>query len=285
MSQQNIDLHTHTHYSDGTSSPTELVREAAEAGLCAIAVTDHDTTDGIAEAVQAGTTFGIEVVPGVEISAQYPQGILHILGYYIDPENEFLQQKLQSYIHARNQRNPKILERLTELGFPMQMEEVEAIAQGQVINRPHIAQAMLDKGYVKKKQEAFDRFLGHGAAAFVPKEVFTPEESIRIIHQAGGLAVLAHPDQLDVGNLPDTLKEIRRMKELGIDGVEAYHGSGIPDNCHAYEETARELGLFVTGGSDYHGERKQIRLGRVSSLERIPYSFLETMKQIMAGRN
>ena len=275
-----IDLHTHTRYSDGTLSPTELVKKSAEIGLSAIAITDHDTTAGISEAMEAGEEYRIEVLPGVEISAIYPHGTLHILGYYFDVTNHYLQQKLRGYINARNRRNPQILDRLKKFGYSIEMEEVVALAGGEVINRPHIAKVMLNKGYVQSNQEAFDRFLGLGALAYVPKEVYTPEESIEIIHAAGGLAVLAHPDQLQAGGLEKTLSEIRRLRNIGIDGVEAYHGNCSFEHARAYAKLAKKLGLFVTGGSDFHGDLKHdVELGQVKSLPFLPYKLVEEMKE------
>ena len=285
MKPKAIDLHTHTCYSDGTLSPTELVRKAREIGLSAVAVTDHDTTAGIPEAQAAGARFGVEVVAGVEISALHPYGTLHILGYFINPENESLQKQLREYINARNRRNPLILKRLRQFGFSLEMKEVTALAGGEVINRPHIAQAMVEKGYVQNRQEAFDRFLGQGASAYVPKEVFTPADSIRFIHDAGGVAVLAHPDQLQAESLEKTLDEIRCLKEMGIDGVEAYHGSCHPEISKIYADFALELGLVVTGGSDFHGDLKHdVELGQTRSLPFIPYKILERIKEFLAQR-
>ncbi|RJP19662.1 MAG: PHP domain-containing protein [Candidatus Omnitrophota bacterium] len=283
MNPKRIDLHTHTHCSDGTLSPTELIRKAAEAGLAAVAITDHDTTAGIAEAMQAGRKFGVEVIPGVEISAIYPRGTLHILGYYFDMADSDLQLKLREYINARNRRNPLILNLLKKYGYSLEMEEVVSLAGGDVINRPHIAQAMLNRGYVQSNQEAFDRFLGSGALAYVPKEVYTPQESVDIIHEAGGLAVLAHPDQLQSGGLEKTLCEIRTLSEIGIDGIEAFHGKCLTEHAQAFANCAEELGLFLTGGSDYHGDLKHdVELGQVRSLPYIPYEFVERMKTSLA---
>ncbi len=280
-----VDLHTHTHRSDGTLPPAELVKKASEIGLAAIAITDHDTTGGIYEALKAGKQYNIEVIPGVEISAIYPKGTLHILGYFIDIQDSLLQKKLQGYINARNKRNPLILERLKQFGYPLEMEEITSLAGGKVINRPHIAKALVNRGYVQSSQEAFDRFLGTGALAYVAKEVYTPEESIEIIHAAGGLAVLAHPDQLQAGSLTKTLVEIRRFAQIGIDGVEAYHGNCLPEHASFYAELAHELNLLVTGGSDFHGDLKHdIEIGQVKSLPFLPYELVERMKERITPR-
>jgi predicted metal-dependent phosphoesterase TrpH len=273
-----VDLHTHTYYSDGTLSPTELVRKAKNKGLAGLAITDHDTTAGVPEGIEAGQQYGVEVIPGVEISAIYDHGTLHILGYFIDINNSELQANLKEYINARNRRNPLILQKLNDLGYPMSMEEVEELAGGEVVNRPHIAQAMVNRGYVQTKKEAFDRFIAHGGIAYVPKEVFSPEQAIDIIHNAGGVAVIAHPDQLGHPELSLTLTELRKLAEYGVDGIEAYHGECHPDHCDPYAHLARELGLFVTGGSDFHGDMKHQDLGTISGRTSIPYEYVKEMQ-------
>ncbi|MBN2326753.1 MAG: PHP domain-containing protein [Candidatus Omnitrophica bacterium] len=285
MAQKSIDLHTHTHCSDGSYSPRDLVRLAHEKSVNAIAVTDHDTMAGVEEALAAGEEFEVEVIPGVEISSFHDRGVLHILGYYIDARDESLQGFLQECINARNRRNPMIVQRLEELGYPLNMDEVVSLAGGEVINRPHFAQAMLNRGYVQTRQEAFDRFLGQGAPAYFAKEVFSPEEIVSFIHASGGLAVLAHPNLLNMNRLSETGAEIRRLHEqAGFDGIEAYHGDCILEYAQYYDALARELGLFTTGGSDFHGDGKHQSLGQTRCLDAIPYEFLDTMKQSLSRR-
>lgn len=276
-----IDLHIHTRRSDGAYSPTEIVRLAAEKGLKAVAVTDHDTTAGVEEAFAAGREYGVEVISGVEISADHSSNALHILGYFIDLRHSSFQQFLQNYRDSRNRRNPLILARLRELGYPLEMEEVAALAGGEVISRPHIAQAMVIRGYVQTSQEAFDRFIGNHAVAYIHKEKYSAEEAVRQIHAAGGLAVLAHPNLLGTNGLMKTLGETRRLHaQAGFDGLEAYHGDCIYDHAKLYADLAGELGLFVTGGSDFHGDEKHQYLGQTRCLSAIPYRFLEEMKRI-----
>jgi len=279
LKPKSADLHAHTHFSDGILSPTDLVKKAAELGIHALAVTDHDATSGIPEAEAAGLLYGVEIIPGVEISALHPSGTLHILGYFIDIHNEFLQENLREYVRARERRNPLILRKLQELGYPLDIEEVKAQAGGEVVNRPHIARAMLRRGYVQSVQESFDRFLANGAPAYAPKEIFTPQEAISFIHRAGGLAVVAHPDQLYANSIKQTLQEIRRLAALGIDGVEAYHGACHPEFARIYAAQAEELGLILAGGSDYHGDSKHKNLGETEALPYIPYAFVEAMKK------
>ncbi|MGD8989694.1 MAG: PHP domain-containing protein, partial [Syntrophobacterales bacterium] len=187
-----IDLHTHSSYSDGSFSPGQLVQLAKDKGLRAIALTDHDTVAGLEEALAAGKELEVEVVPGVEISAQYPPGTMHILGYYVQPSHPELLRDLEKLQKARAARNPKIIERLQALGLEISWTEVLNLSGGQV-GRPHIAQVLLHRGYVSSINEAFSRYLKKGAIAYVEKFRFPPDEAIAMIRNAGGLAALAHP--------------------------------------------------------------------------------------------
>ncbi len=285
MNSRPIDLHTHTHCSDGVLSPADVVRKAAECGLAAVAITDHDTTAGISEALIAGQRYGIEVIAGVEISARHPSGALHLLGYFIDIDNTNLQNHLQGYLDARNRRNPLILDRLEKLGCPLDMDEITALAEGKVINRPHIAQALLNRGYVQSRQEAFDRFLANDGLAYVAKEVFDIEEVIDFLHGAGGLAVLAHPNQLNSGHIKSIEQEIRKYAGLGIDGVEAYHVTCARNRAEHYAELANELGLIVTGGSDFHGDSGHYGMDESPFLSQVTYRLLETMKKTLVHKS
>jgi predicted metal-dependent phosphoesterase TrpH len=192
-----IDLHTHSNCSDGSLSPRELVQLAKKRELRAIALTDHDTVAGVAEAVAAGKELGVEVVPGVEISAQYPPGTMHILGYCFSPSQPELLKALKKLQKARAARNPKIIERLQALGLEITTDEVLNLSSGQV-GRPHIAKALVNRGYVSSIDEAFSRYLKKGAVAYAEKFRFSPREAIGLIRGAGGLAVLAHPSTLGI---------------------------------------------------------------------------------------
>ena len=189
-----IDLHTHTTASDGSLSPSELVKAAADARLLAVAITDHDTIEGVEEAAQAGSDIGIEVVPGVEVSAEYSPGQMHIVGLFIDHHNQELGTWLSGIQGGRDTRNPRIIARLQELGLPITMDEVVKVAGEGSVGRPHIARVMVAKGFVDDTQEAFDKYLAKGAPAYFDRLRATPEDSIRRIHSAGGLAILAHPN-------------------------------------------------------------------------------------------
>jgi len=253
-----IDLHTHTTASDGTLSPAELVAQAKALGLAAIAVTDHDTIDGLQEAMAAAK--GIEVIPGVEISADF-NGELHILGYYFDPASASLASCLAELRRYREERNPRIVSRLQELGFNITLGEVEQESGGKVVGRPHFAKVLLKKGYLGSIAEAFEKYLAVGKPAYFKKEKLSPREAIEVISQAGGIPVLAHPKYLDLS--PKALEELVRELELaGLRGIEAFYSSHTPDETKLYREIGLKYGLCLTGGSDFHGDNKpEIRLG------------------------
>jgi predicted metal-dependent phosphoesterase TrpH len=280
-----IDLHAHTTASDGTLSPTQLVELAFQNDLKAVAVTDHDTIDGVAEATKAGKRLGVEVVPGIEISAIWPTGTLHILGYLLDIRNPKLTETLKAFREARDDRNPRILAKLDELGVGVTMDEVRSRAGGDVIGRPHIAQAMLARGHVKTVREAFDKYLGDKGAAFVDKECMKPADAICAIHDAGGLAVLAHPRWLKWEDESGLEWAVLTLKEAGIDGIECYHSDHDASDETMYEKLARRHDLLITGGSDFHGHAKvDIGLGRGRGGLKVPFAILDRLKAAKAAR-
>ncbi|GIP39800.1 PHP-like protein [Paenibacillus sp. J31TS4] len=247
------DLHTHTTASDGTQPPAENVRLAKEAGLAAIGITDHDTVAGIQEAVEEGEKLGIKVVPGVEISTVAGGQDIHVLGYGIDERDPVFLDRLRQLRDVRETRNEMMIARLNELGLAVTMEEVLAgvskTRPDETIGRPHIAQALIAKGYVSSMEEAFERYLGKTGVAYVNPPRIHPSEAIRWIHEAGGTAVLAHPGLYHDDPLVDEL-----IGE-GLDGIEAYHSDHTPEDEAKYASLANRHGLLVTAGSDYHGER------------------------------
>jgi len=274
-----IDLHVHTTASDGTLSPTAVVQYAKNRGLEAIAVTDHDTVEGLAEAVAAGLSVGFEVVPGVEISAEFPAGALHILGYYIDFNDSSLLQRLSVLQNARAERNPKIVRKLQSLGFSISFDEVVQEAGGGLVGRPHFAQVLLKKGCVKSLQEAFDKFLKKGAPAYEEKFRFPPEEAISMIVDAGGIPVLGHPVTLNC-NGQQLEAKVKEWKKQGLQGIEVYYSDHDAAQTRQYEMLARTCGLIPTGGSDFHGSMiKGIELGIGKGNLDIPYSILQELKQ------
>jgi 3',5'-nucleoside bisphosphate phosphatase len=259
------DLHTHTLASDGMNTPADNVKLAYEAGLAAIAITDHDTVAGVSEAIERGKAIGVEVVPGVEISTIAGGQDIHVLGYYIDIRNPLFLQRLEGLRTVRKQRNLLMIARLNELGMELSLEEVEHIAAKKSpelmsVGRPHIAEVMMKKGYVTSHQEAFDIYLGTTGAAYVNPPRIRPEEAIDWIHEAGGAAVLAHPGLYHDDPL------VEKLAECGLDGIEVYHSDHTAEDEQRYSAIASRYGLLITAGSDFHGERSgQIFHGPIGS--------------------
>ncbi len=275
-----IDLHVHTTASDGTMTPAEAVFHAARSGLRAVAITDHDTVDGLAEALQAGIKAGTEVVPGVEIGVDFP-GEMHILGYYIDHENGRLTRELAGLRESRNLRNPRMAARLRELGFDITMEEVARAAGGLVVGRPHFAEVLRKKGYVKSTEEAFHLYLGAGKPAYVKKDKISPRQGIEMIATAGGIPVLAHPHHLRVGGREEFEALVRELREYGLRGIEAYYTTHTAAETAYYCAVAAGNGLLVTGGSDFHGSNKpEIRIGKGTGGLAVRYDLLSKMKEV-----
>ena len=272
------DLHTHTLASDGTGTPTDNVRLASEAGLSAVAVTDHDTVGGLEEALQAGAVYGVTVVPGVEISTMHEGFDIHVLGYWIDKDDPVLLSRLEQLRRVRDRRNEMIVERLRELGLDLTMDDVlqslqTVKKQGDTIGRPHIADALVRKGYVGSMAEAFERYLGSGAAAFVSPPRITPFEAVRWVQEAGGAPVLAHPGLYGRDDL------IASLAAEGLVGLEAYHADHSPGQEAHYAAMADRYGLVVTAGSDYHGERGGVVFHAPVGGRRIDAEVVERLKQ------
>ncbi len=275
-----IDLHVHSNYSDGTCSPSQLVQLALEKSLRAFALTDHDTTDGIFEAINAARNTELEVIPGIEFSTTYDKKDIHILGLGIQYENDDFQSALKRFRCSRNIRNLQIIEKLQEHGIDISYDKIlkEYPDSASVWTRAHFARYLLEHGYVSSRNEAFDRYLGDRACCFVPRPKASPFEVISIIHQAGGYAVLAHP--LLYGFSDKNLEIlVSKCKESGIDGIEAVYSRNTPSNESQMRQLARKFGLKITGGSDFHGENKpDIDLGVGKGNLRIPYELWEHLK-------
>lgn len=245
------DLHCHTTASDGLLSPTELVQLAAKLGLKAIGITDHDTIQGWKEAVEAGELYQIKILKGLELNTEWKGKEVHILGYEVDSSSRVLTEQLIILRNAREKRMLEILNRFKELGINISVAEVQQFAQGESIGRPHIAQVLIERGYVKNIREGFDRYIGKGAPAYVQRAKLTPEEGIRLIREAHGVAVLAHPG---VHRLEDG---IPAWVNAGLQGIEVLHSQHNPDDEKRYLEIAEEYQLLTTGGSDFHGEARK----------------------------
>jgi len=275
-----FDLHIHTTASDGTMSPAGIVRYAKEKGLRVIAITDHDTIEGLPEGIQEGNKVGLEVIPGVELSADTPTGTMHLLGYYIDPACSELADKLRVLQQARMERNLKIVERLRALGIPLELSEVKAAPEYGQIGRPHFAYTMVHKGYAQNIQDAFDRYLGKGRPAYVEKFRFAPEEAMHFIRKAGGITVLAHPFTLKQPEPVDFEALIRELKEKGLDGIEVYYPEHSDGQRKLYRDVAQKYGLVISGGSDFHGLTKDaVDLGEGYDGDReLTYSLVEAIK-------
>jgi hypothetical protein len=264
-----IDLHVHTTASDGTMSPTEMVRHARARGLSAVAITDHDTVEGVAEALAAGSEDGIEVVPGIEISAEHSLGTLHVLGYYIRHEDPCFLERISVLQQARNERNPRIIDRLREAGIAITMEQVEHEAATGQVGRPHFAKVMVQQGYVRTVREAFDRYLKKGARAYVDKYV----------------AVLAHPAIITRQGSAVLQDLVAELSACGLQGIEVYYPEHLPRQQQLYKSLASRFDLVETGGSDFHGPNvngTEIGTGR-GSLS-VPDQLLQQLKERRAGK-
>jgi hypothetical protein len=265
-----VDLHSHTTASDGALAPRELVRLAARNRVRVLAVTDHDSTDGLPEAIDEATRHGIEIVPGLEINTDVPGAEVHVLGYYVDWEADWFQDFLREQRAERAARVHRIVERLTELGMPLTADEVFAICQEGSPGRPHVAQAMVNRGYVKSVREAFDRWLRTGGPANVPRRRLTPVDAVAVIRRAGGVPVLAHPGLADRDAL------IPELVAAGLAGIETYYPEHSVAQVTAYRAMCDHLHLVATGGSDYHGAHT----GRTTTLgtPHIPLAVWENLK-------
>ncbi|WP_418790804.1 PHP domain-containing protein [Phosphitispora sp. TUW77] len=284
MDVELIDLHVHTTASDGTMTPEKTVFYAARSGLRAVAITDHDTVDGLPEALEAGLRAGIEVVPGVELSVDYP-GQMHILGYYVDPENSKLSRELAGLKGNRDRRNPKIVAKLRQLGFDINMDEVIRESGGVIVGRPHFAAVLKKKGYVTCVDEAFDLYLGAGKPAYVKKDKISPDQGIQMILNSGGIPVLAHPGYLKVNCGEEFELLIGELQERGLLGIEAYYTTHTAEQTAYYVAMAALKGLLVTGGSDFHGDNKpHISIGKGGGDLVVRYDLLAKMKNIWSKK-
>ncbi len=254
-----VDLHMHSNFSDGSDSPTQLVEKAKQLGLTAIALTDHDTIDGIPEFLEAGERLGIHTVPGVEISVDTKlpnNGHMHMLGLFIDPKGKKLKEALDYLRTQRNLRAEKIIRKLNELGVNITLEELLEEAGEGSIGRPHVAKILVRKGVVGSIQEAFDIYLAKGKPAYMDKVKLGEEDAIQMIHDAGGFAILAHPHLMNYPTFEEARERIMQLREIGLDGFEIYYSTMPEEYTRGLIELAKAEGFVVSGGSDYHGANK-----------------------------
>jgi predicted metal-dependent phosphoesterase TrpH len=255
-----FDLHSHSNRSDGTLRPAEVMVLAAQRQLAGVALTDHDTFDGLQEAAAAADGVGLELVPGIEFSAEYDGASLHILGYWVDPEDPAIDAELLRLTATRFRRGEMIVEKLRELGFDVSLERVLELAGGEAIARPHIAEAMVEAGIVADEKEAFDRYISDEGLAYVPKHALPPMQALRLIGEAGGVCVLAHPGMWRGSDtVPDEL--IEEMAAAGMVGLEVRHPDHDEEMRAKYSAMAERLDLVATAASDCHGERYGFRMG------------------------
>lgn len=248
--KKKVDLHSHTNYSDGFYSPKELVHKASELGIDILSITDHDSVNGIDEAIKIGRSEGIEIVPGVEISSDLRGSEVHILGYFIDIENKDLAHYLEFFREERLLRASRIVDKLNSLGIALTMDDVLKQANNSAIGRPHIAQALVEKEFVGSYFEAFNKYIRNGGPAYERKVHLSPQSAFKIISDAGGLSFIAHP-----GNMPHSL--IKELIEAGADGIEVIHPSHTKELTKFYRGIVNEYFLLESGGSDFHGGKRE----------------------------
>ena len=275
-----IDLHIHTNASDGTDAPAEAVEKARTLSLEAIALTDHDTVSGVAEAVRAGEQLGVEVVPGIEVSSDYRDNNIHVLGYFIDPEADALRQVMDWIRVERIARNEYVVNKMADDGFDISMEELRRMYPDAVLGRPHMAEFLVKKGYVSSIREGFARYLGEGKKYYLPKRRISLARAVDTILASGGLAVLAHPLQYRYP-LEEVGEMIEYARSLGVKALECYYSEHSPEDERWLLARAEEYGLGVSGGRDYHGTRKtHIAMGRGRGNLAIPRRVLDELKKL-----
>lgn len=287
MTNRWVDLHCHSTASDGTLPPTEVVRLAKQRELTALALTDHDTIGGVVEAAEEARKIGLDFLPGIEISAEFPHpGTMHILGYGVDPQSKTLGDLTRQLLEGRDSRNPRIIKRLQELGISITMEEVEQEARKGapadpnkplVVGRPHIAAILMRKGYVSTIKQAFDKYLAPGGLAYFDKERLSPRQAFEMIRDSHGIPVLAHPVQLRTENDAQLERIVKDLLDLGLMGLEVIHSDHDAALIEKYSALADRYKLLKTGGSDFHGtNKKNIDLG-VANGNRIPRIFFDAL--------
>jgi len=257
-----IDLHAHSIFSDGTNTPEELIALAEQGGLAALALTDHDTTDGLERFIAAGAGSPVQTVTGIELSAEFGEVTLHILGLLFDPANPDLQIALRWVREGRTERNVQILEKLNRLGYNLTHDDVRKHSSDDLIGRPHFAAALIEKGHFKHKDKIFKQLLGKGKAAYVDRRRLSPEACVELIRKAGGVAVIAHPGQMKL-TARSLRRLVKKLKEHGLGGLEVWHPTHKEYQTASFLRICEEFDLAATGGSDFHGKlTPDLTLGR-----------------------
>jgi 3',5'-nucleoside bisphosphate phosphatase len=274
-----IDLHTHSTASDGSDTPSQLVRRAAEIGLSAVALTDHDTLEGIEEATAAATLTSVRLIPGVELSLEWSQGGMHLIVLFLGPGRGPLRDRLAELQAGRDERNQKMVELLNSLGVSIEYQEVLTEAGGGSVGRPHIAAVMARHGHVDNIASAFDLWLGKGKPAYVGRKRLLPEEAIGLARMEGAVPILAHPHTMGIDTAEDMATTLRRLRAAGLIGLECHYPLYSPDERLEYVDLARRFDLVPSGGSDYHGRYKVgIDLGVGKGDLKVPDSVLDELR-------
>ncbi len=275
------DLHTHSTASDGTFSPSEVAELAKDAGLASVALTDHDTTDGLDEFMEAGKRLGIETIPGIELAAGYKNTELHIVGLFIDYNSSTLKESMEFIVNERNERNKKMIKALSRIGIEISLRELEENAGGNIITRAHYANVMVNRGYVKNKEEAFDRYISSGRPGYVKRETLTPKTCIEVIRKSGGIPVLAHATLYGYGYL-EIHNLVGELKGYGLMAMETIYSTYTPRQSEELRKICEYYKLMKSGGSDFHGLNKpDIKIGTGRGALKIPQSFADEMKDIL----
>jgi 3',5'-nucleoside bisphosphate phosphatase len=269
--EEKADLHMHTTYSDGACTPSELIANAKQAGLDIISITDHDSVSGIDEAIEVGKMSGVEVIAGMELSANYDGSEVHILGYFMDHTDKTLVESLTAFQTARMKRAQRIVDKLNKMNIPLGLDDVLEHVTGDSVGRPHIATALVNEGHATSYQQAFNKYIGDGRPAYEQKCHFSPEETIQLIARSGGLSFLAHPGRLI------SEETLLRLINAGLDGIEVVHPAHTPELMNYYRGIVNEYFLLESGGSDFHGGDKEDNetLGQYA----IPVSCVEMMRR------
>ncbi len=270
LARGRVDLHAHSTASDGELDPAALVRLALERGVSVLALTDHDTAAGIDAAVVASRGTSLEVIPGVELSADVPQAEVHVLGYFVDWHDPYFESMLVKFRDGRYGRAEKMTQKLAKLGAPVSFDRVKEIAGDASIGRPHVAQALLEAGHVATISEAFDKYIGRNGPAYVERFRLTPEDAVALILQAGGVPVLAHPREVT--------GYVEPMVRAGMLGLEVYYGSYDDQTIQGLVHLARQYGLVMTGGSDFHGLNKMAHLSGLGEVN-VPPEVVDKLRR------
>ena len=274
-----VDLHTHSNWSDGSDSPTRLFELAAEKGLTSIALTDHDTLEGISEATAAADRYGVELIPGTEISCEWQRGTMHLVVLFLEPGPGPLQDRLSGLQDARNRRNEIIVERLQHLGMDIEYDDILAEAGDGSVGRPHFAAVMVRKGYVTDIRAAFDEYLANRRPAYVPRERLSPDEAIHLSLESNAVPIIAHPHTLGLDTAADFAETFAMFRQWGLVGVECIYGEYAAEEQVSYADLARRFGFIPSGGSDYHGSYKEgLELGTGRGWLDVPASVLDDLR-------